>query len=273
MLRPQIFRLFILLSVQGLLCISGPALADTTAAQTALKPESGQPQASCAWAAPPEIVEQGPSELHQIWEIENRPILWREQLPPSPSLNAFRAEVRARLPLLDPHTRWRRGLFAADSYNQIVAAAGRVGRLAPMNCLEALLLSQQTARLPMLQQPSEFGAFILRSPLDQKPERLKIYYSTQDRPGLRMNAQMMGRIERDRQAGWRVWSHLHNHNFFLSAQDPFASPSPSKTDVEFARRLQHSLGLEQMWVTNGFHTLHFNRRDFSLFRAHSDGGL
>ena len=51
-----------------------------------------------------------------------------------------------------------------EADNGRLILAGRAGRIEPLRCLEALLLAVQAERYPMLTQPSEFGAFILRRP-------------------------------------------------------------------------------------------------------------
>ncbi|MGV3526277.1 MAG: hypothetical protein ACO1RX_18810 [Candidatus Sericytochromatia bacterium] len=230
------------------------------------------PQTPCQWAQPAEIIQQGPQELHQLWRFVEAPVLWSPVLPSSPSFTEFRQQVQALIPELDPRRYYQTHPPApeAEAYNQVLGASGRAGELQPIRCLEALLLSEQTARLPMLTQPSEFGAFILRRQDPDGVMHYRVYFSTQDQPGLRMNAQVMNRIAADREAGWRVWAHLHNHNFFPEKADPFASPSPSKTDIAFARMLRQSLNLENLWVTNGFHTLHLTQREFYLFQGHSE---
>jgi len=230
------------------------------------------PEPPCQWSQAAQLIHKRENELHQIWHFAENPVFWSGSLPHSPSLERFRQQVQALIPELEPSLYYQQHPPATDgeAYNQLLAASGQAGTLQPINCLEALLLSEQTARLPMLQKPSEFGAFILRRQPASGPEHYKVYFSTQDQPGLRMNPEVMSLIEQDRQAGWRVWTHLHNHNFFLEKADPFASPSPSKTDVEFARMLQKSMQLENLWVTNGFHTLHLTQAEFQLFRGHSD---
>ena len=51
--------------------------------------------------------------------------------------------------------------------------------MGPASCLEALLWERQAARYPMLEHPTEFGAFILRG-----DGRVRIYFSSADLVGL-----------------------------------------------------------------------------------------
>jgi hypothetical protein len=227
------------------------------------------PEAPCQWSQRAQVIHQGPHEVHQILTFTDSPVFWGHQVPKSASLAAFRQEVRALIPELEPE-KHPPAVDDDEGHNKRLAVSGREGQLQPINCLEALLLSEQTARLPMLKQPSEFGAFVLRKADALGAYQYKVYFSTQDQPGLRMNGQVMDLIDADRQAGWSVWAHLHNHNFFPDKADPFASPSPSKTDVEFARMMQDSLNLANLWVTNGFDTLHLPQADFQLYQGHGD---
>lgn len=240
-----------------------------TRAQPSATPVS---ESACRWTQNAQIIFKASHELHQIWQFSENPVFWSALLPASASLEAFRQAVQTQIPELEPHAYVLKHPPAEDgeAYNKRLALSSRVARLEPINCLEALLLSEQTARLPMLQTPSEFGAFILRRRNESGDMRYKVYFSTLDQPGLKMNALVMAQIESDRQLGWTVWAHLHNHNFFPEKADPYASPSPSKTDIEFARMLKQSLALENLWVTNGFHTLHLPQQAFEIFHGHSD---
>lgn len=254
------------------LSISLLLIALCSQAALAMQTHVKAPENPCHWSQDAQIIHQGPHELHQVWVFAENPVFWSHLLPQSKSLELFRQQVQVMIPNLEPQSYYQAHPPAPDgeAYNKILAASGQAGQLRPISCLDALLLSQQTARLPMLKEPSEFGAFILRRLNTSGSYHYKVYFSTQDQPGLKMNAQIMSLIETDQQKGWTVWAHLHNHNFFPEKVEPFASPSPSKTDIEFARMMQKALNLENLWVTNGFHTLHVSQQEFHRFHGHSD---
>lgn len=237
------------------------------------KPKASAQFSPCKWPDQSRVITSKKNELHQVWEIENKPILYSHLLPNNSSLYSFRSGVRQRIKVLDPFKRFEASKPTSppggEAYNPYLAMSKQAGILQPITCLEALLLGEQTARKPMLTEPTEFGAFILKRKVNNKTT-LKIYYSTNDQPGLRLNRKVTEMITQDKSRGWLLFAHIHNHNFFFDKKDAFASPSPSKTDVQMARRFRDSLQLQQLWVTNGFHTIHIDSSEFNKFKAHGD---
>lgn len=112
----------------------------------------------------------------------------------------------------------------------------------------------------MVDHPSEFGAYILI-----RAEEARIYFSTQNRVGLRSSPAMMevdALIEKDLATGWQLQGHLHNHPFDFNHPVHFmGGPSPSISDVEAYQDRIARWGLKQAWVTNGFHTIELEARD------------
>ncbi|WP_428265738.1 hypothetical protein [Haliangium sp.] len=254
-----------------------PACLPATAPAPA-EAEASEPADACRWPEASTVLSERDGVLHQVWEFDLAPVLTSTAQPNSEPLRRFRVEVADRLAALNPPL----GLdpaallaYEADSHgegdNVAAVASGRAGRIRSITCLESLLLAIQAERKPMIEQPTELAAFILRRRSEGGHVHLRIYYSTADQPGLKMSPAIMDPLEADVAQGWTFWVMLHNHNFFFD-QEPVqvGVPAPSKTDVELLRVFRDQLGLRQAWITNGFHTLVLSPDDLSILRAHGD---
>lgn len=222
--------------------------------------------------ASPTVIHQAPHELLETWILDDAPILWTKRLPDNAALLGFRKEIQDRVADLDPYSILRREYqdfvrsgepsYLAETAKIQLVVAKEAGAIRPMNCLEAALLSVQLARQPMIEQPSEFGAFILRNS-DAVPAKLKIYYSTRDTPGGKIDPVMMDLIDADLASGWILWRHLHNHNFFFQGQvSVMGGVCPSKPDVSLYLDFLKSRELRSASITNGFDTIDLSPDDF-----------
>ena len=63
-----------------------------------------------------------------------------------------------------------------DHYNAMLVHTGAVGKVRPMNSLEAQILNYQLEKYPLLNHPTEFHAFIAYHP-DRKAFRVFRKYS------------------------------------------------------------------------------------------------
>ncbi|KYF87139.1 hypothetical protein BE17_05035 [Sorangium cellulosum] len=144
-----------------------------------------------------------------------------------------------------------------------------------MSCLEALLWERQAERYPMLEHPTEFGAFIVRG-----GGRARIYFSAADRVGQRLRDVVIDLVTADVRRGGVLVAHLHNHPFLLgrapgdrmwtteaTRDDVAGALAPSATDVQFYRRLRDSIGLPAAWITNGLDTARFSAAAFEVLAA------
>jgi len=186
------------------------------------------------------------------------------------SLTKFLDRVRLLVADLSPAALLKRALITApakspEAFNLALALV-KDENLAPMNCIESLLLAEQTDRLNMARTPTEFIAFFLKS--RSKP-RLKIFTYTVNQAGIGGLKEVVGYVEREMAANsdWELWMNLHNHNFFLDKPDISGVPSPSGPDVGAFRSLATDLGLREARVTNGFHTLRIESSDFFVYQT------
>ena len=221
------------------------------------------------------------SEWHGRFDLADEPRLW-QPAGPDEIVSRFRAALRGRLGQ-DPEARAllerQRRIFAAappewsgEAANATLVLEGRVGAIAPVTCLEAMLWKWQAARYPMLDHPTEFGAFVLRA-----PGRVRVYLSSADLVGQRVRGGVTQLVQADERAGFHLVAHLHNHPFLFdrtvgdrmwtleaTREDVAGALAPSMTDVRFYRTLRDSLGLEEGWVTNGLQSSHFRAGEFDV---------
>lgn len=234
----------------------------------------------CQLSSEPVIISQETHELHQFWTLEDDSIFTSNKMPDSPALIHYLNEIKSKISDTNPRLLLLKQYndfmlsgsseLVAEAANMSLAANMIAGKFHSINCLEALLLSQQIDRGLSWDTPMEFSAFILKSKIGEK-SYLKIYYSTNDRPGGKISSQVMGLIQDDLLKGWILLNHLHNHNFNMPVSNGVVlvgGPSPGLSDVSLYRDLLNSIGLNSASVTNGFDTLNIDSSEFSIFHAH-----
>lgn len=231
----------------------------------------------CMFSSNPTIVSQGEHEFHQFWLVDNDEVFASNKMPSSAALSDYLSIVKINIPDTSPNALLSKQYndfinsgaptLIEEAPNMLLAMNKTAGTFHSINCLEALLLSQQVDRGLSWDNPMEFSAFILKNVIDTK---LKIYYSTNDRPGGKINAQVMDLIQTDISNGWVLLNHLHNHDFNMPVSNEITlvgGPSPSLTDVQLYRDFYSSLGLNSASVTNGFDTLYINHTEFNIFHT------
>lgn len=247
-------------------------------------PKTPAPDSCSLERVKPEILkipEAGPSELHARFELPDEPYLWKPA-PLDQSLSQFREALQIRLGR-EPEARFliehQRSIFdtmpqswKGEATNATLLLEGRAGTISPIGCLEAMLWKHQAARFPMLEHPTEFGAFILRG-----RQQVRVYFSSADLVGQKVRSTIMELLQADIQAGFRLSAHLHNHPFLFDrkvgdrsytqagAENDFAGAlAPSMTDIHFYKNLHEDHGVEEVWVTNGLETSRFRAEELKL---------
>jgi hypothetical protein len=224
------------------------------------------------------------AEWHGRFDLPDLPYLW-EPAQPDGVISKFREAVRARLGKdIDPRLllERQRAIFEmmssegrGEATNATLLLEGKVGNIIPIGCLEAMLWKWQATRYPMLEHPTEFGAFVLRG-----HGRVRLYLSSADLVGQRIRGAVTKLVQADVSSGFSLLTHIHNHPFLFdrevgdrmwtveaTKEDVAGALAPSMTDVQFYRNLRNSLSLQEAWVTNGLHTARFRADDFDMMTA------
>jgi hypothetical protein len=227
------------------------------------------PGPGCDLDAAPTAIVSDSSRLLQYWIVEDRPVFGSSAVPDSPALRAFRDEISGRFDT-DPRALLRaqlRHVEGGDAANVRAVLDGEAGRIRPMRCLEALLLSAQAERTraqgtSMFERPTEFAAWIL-----ERDGALKIWYFTVDQPGIGSLAPVHGMVAADEERGWRVRQLLHNHNFFPEEEGVLGGVVPSVSDVGYYRIVMDQYGAPLASITNGFDTLDLEAEDLEALQG------
>lgn len=224
-------------------------------------------------------------ELHLVHDLADSPALWAP-MPRDAALDDYRARLAARLGGdLSPRALLarQRAVMAAigtesargDAENATLVLDGAVGTIGPVCLLETLLLRQQAGRFPILEHPSELGAFILRG-----KGRVRVYFSSFESVGGKIRHEVNERVLADAARGFEVTAHLHNHPFLFdrvpgdrmwttpeTVADVAGALAPSTNDVRFYLGAREEMGLRAAWVTNGLDTARFDAHELDRFRA------
>ncbi|HSP78089.1 MAG TPA: hypothetical protein VLQ93_06145 [Myxococcaceae bacterium] len=244
---------------------------------------------ACVLDARPELIavpEPIAGEVNEFFELPDTPEWWAPA-PWDAEREQYRAalvarlggerEVRARA-LLER----QRDLYAGNPgdmrrevENSLALLVGKAGSLGPASCLEWRLFQRQARRFPMLERPTEFGAYVLRG-----QGRIRVYLSGADRVGMKLRGEVSERVAADVARGFVPVAHLHNHPFLFdrepgdrmwttpeTVEDVGGTLAPSLADVNAYRQMREYFGLRGAWVTNGLDTGRFTAEDFDRLSA------
>ncbi|MRG94945.1 hypothetical protein [Polyangium spumosum] len=248
-----------------------------------------RPPAACPSLLPenPETIavpEPIPGEVHEVLDFPDDPSLWAPA-PEDPERDRYRAGLRAKVgseaglsqrALLE---RAREVMTGKPGWRELenvdVILEGKAGAVKPISCLEWRLFQRQARRYPMIEHPTEFGAYILRG-----QGRVRVYFSGADRVGGKLRGEVKARVVADIGRGFAPVAHLHNHPFLFDREpgdrmwttedtvnNHEGGVAPSLTDVQAYRGMREEFGLQGAWVTNGLDTAHFEAADFDVLSA------
>jgi hypothetical protein len=262
-------------------CALAAFLALTACAPTprAPSPVAAASATTCPPLPPPTtiaVADAQPGELHELFDLEDTPELFAPS-PDDAAAAAYRAAVTQKLGVApEPHALLSRqaavmasASLPLEAQNGELVRSGRVGRIAPPNCIERALFARHAARFPLLTHPTEFGAFIVRG-----NGRVKLYFTSLDRVGGKLRGAVTDRVAADVAAGLVLVAHLHNHPFLFdrvpgdrmwttpaTVADVAGGLAPSVTDVQLYGAFTREMKLREAWLTNGFDGAHFSAAD------------
>jgi hypothetical protein len=231
---------------------------------------------ACAWPAPPTVLARHDGATLQVWELRQTAVLARTAVPDDRSYLAFRAAIRAAggdrvRPIADPpqpRSEQEREMWRREHRNVERVQSGRVGRIRPINCLEALVFAHLNSLRDQLTDPAECVVSILRK-RTRDGMLLRVYF-TAGKSGMFPPKQLYGfdRVAAARAQGWELWMVLHNHTVQKNRGRPaLGEPGPSTSDVQLLRGLAADLGMREARVTNGLYTIEVDAAELSALET------
>jgi hypothetical protein len=268
----------------------GPVGCRTSQPEGATKPSAAATVACELPASPAELLPASkdpyPGELNEVFDLADAPEWWAPA-PPDAERDRYRAALAARLgaqalghrALLErvhaTHAALAGTPGGREAENTAHLLEGTAGSVGPISCLEWGMFQRQARRFPMVERPTEFGAYVLRG-----QGRIRIYLSGADRIGGRLSHEVRDRVMADIAKGFTPVAHAHNHPFMFdrkpgdrmwttpeTVNDVGGGVAPSLTDVQAFRRMRESFGLQGAWVTNGLDTGRYTAEDFDRLSA------
>ncbi len=257
--RPR--GLFVVAAVLALLlCCGGPRPAPLPGPPppSSAGASAQRIDAACALPTQPETVRRDGASVLEVWQFAAEEVFFRSVLPDDPGLHTYRAAVRADgadvvEPVADEPTGdaeiWRR-----ERHNSRLAHDGKVGRIRPIECLEALIFAHQHNRFSQLDNPTEFILSVLRKESEGRLMLTLVFGAGGTMfPDKRFYGfdVVDGYLAR----GWSFWYVLHNHTLQANGERlALGNPVLSTSDVQLLRGLGESRSLAGARVTNGFYT-------------------
>ncbi len=227
----------------------------------------------CLHIEPPTLQHKEGEVIHQYWEFDDDPALRLLDHPEFYATAQFIEAVEATSPTPNPFTlgasgQWDDAANDSTKSNSQLVFEGVVGKIRPINCLEAHLFDYQAARFDMLEQPTEFHGFILRRD-SAGMKKIKVYFTASNEMFPPKPKYAVAAIEVDVQNGWELYAHLHNHNFdFTDSTDIMYGPTaPSKPDAHYYKALVARFNLQYALVTNGVNTVQIEAGELELLNS------
>jgi hypothetical protein len=235
---------------------------------------NGDKQSVSLRLLPPVVLKKDGTEIHQYWEFTNSSDLWDTSFVQLPSLKLYRDSLENVLGAdafnLTLNSRsFQNASYQTvntnngDSINAQLIHANALGKIRPINFLEAQLLDYQLNRYPLLSHPTEFHGFIL---FKDSLNLVKVYFAASDQPWPPKPAIILETIKKDLKQGWTVKFHLHNH-YEPKSNHYLGILAPSMTDAQYYLFLSEDYHLEQSLITNGFHTVEIKQAEFQKLKT------
>jgi hypothetical protein len=227
----------------------------------------------CEWPVTPRVIHRDAHSISEVWSFAEDPALWGHGVPASSAYAALIGWIRSkvdpdqRVLLSRQRTLFEEAGYAADVSIFDLILSARAGEIQEVACLDALLLTEHTARFPLQNKPTELQAFVLSRP---ESSQVRIYLGSWDRDVSAPSPESVGimlRLQADVADGWVFRAQLHNHPFYFenSTGDIGGTTIPSAPDANSYVDYAKTLGLQEARITNGVSTLRIPASQFSLF--------
>jgi hypothetical protein len=248
---------------------------------------SGSSRSQCAFTAEPErtdlpggfrtfvYTEPLTDELYSEGEIEDGELyrIWEDWVNETVPRNYNGLNPFNQTEMLQH----QREIFAGAGYDvsdfdvilngTIVAPDGEGPALNPINCIESLTWGLQNFYHPLIEDPTEYGAYILE---DENSRFVRVYLQTGPSIGVPALSWADDAIKADIAEGWSIRAFLHLHPFVpdnIRYQDPAGTCIPSSGDLGFFHKDVGRFGgaFAEAWITNGLNSIRFSMNQLDEF--------
>lgn len=213
------------------------------------------------------------NEIHQYWELEDRPELWATDIVIGKAIQEYRDSIKMALgeetftsfAARERHIGKRDESELQDSLdNWEIVHQGLAGTIRDINLLESQLLNYQASRYPLFSHPTEFHGFILRH---EQTQKIRAYFTASDTEFPPKPRPVVAAVDSLHAEGWKLVYHLHNH-FRQADENYIGAMGPSMPDAQYLKYKREDYGLEAALVTNGFTTCVIPAEELDIFNSH-----
>jgi len=222
----------------------------------------------------PIVMESNGAEIFQYWEFKNDDLLWNNNESELVNLKFYKDSLEKLLGkdsfkllvqkvALQDISYQSINTLNGDSINAQLIHSKAIGKIRPINFLEAQILDYQLSRYPLLSHPTEFHAFILNN---ESSNLVRIYFAASDQPWPPKPIVILAAIKNDLNKGWTLNYHLHNH-YEPKNNNYIGILAPSTTDAQYFLFLSEEYNLKNALITNGLHTVEIKSKEFQKFKT------
>ncbi len=222
----------------------------------------------------PIVIESNGAEIFQYWEFENDALLWDNNNSDVANLELYKDSLgkllgKDSLKLLVQKVALQDISYKSintlngDSINAQLVHSKTIGKIRPINCLEAQILEYQLSRYPLLNHPTEFHAFIL---INDSSNLVRVYFAASDQPWPPKPKVILEAVKNDLNYGWTLNYHLHNH-YEPKSNHYLGILAPSMTDAQYFLFLSEDYNLKNAIITNGYNTVEIKSKEFEKFKT------
>lgn len=221
------------------------------------------------------LKEEGTKEFF-YWEMDNHPNLWETEIGKVEAIYEYRDSLKEVLgtkqykAAVDKKSNQNLPKDSlehktnGDNINAMLVLTNTVGKVRPINFLEAQILNYQLNKYPLLSHPTEFHGFIA---LNEKLGKVRVYIASSDMPWPPKPHIIIYELVRESENGWQLNMHLHNH-YDPKETNYIGVLAPSLADAHYYKGISGDFPLEKALITNGFHTVEIDKSEFTKFESH-----